>query len=180
MQTDTLFQIIDRQAIALLKSVRYEDDGATDKAKQAREQADRLTVAGDLYVYECVNGMRKPQVQNHLRYHDHGKKDSDMIPKTLMECAGMLAETHARYWGFQGRVQVLRGKLDYIKVVNGPDFLTTKISSMYQSFESLQRECDLCNQRRNELIQIGDEMFRECVQLYGKAEEFRRVYSFKR
>jgi hypothetical protein len=162
MRTDTLFQIIDRQAIALLKAFHYEKDSTLPAASMAREQAAQLAIAGDLYLYECLSGELNPAIQRHLRYHDHGKAEGKWAGKSglssiegdsLMEVAGELALTHARYWELQTMVQHLKGWIDQQE--NNPQ----EKARLESKFVNTQRKIDLLNQKRSELVSAGDELF---------------------
>lgn len=166
--TDTLFQIIDRMSIAQLKAYHFEKAGNTDAAKLAQEQADDLRTAGDIYLYECLRGIRKPMVRPHLRFHDHGKAEGWRSGKdalegmtdqsSLMETAAVLAKTHAVHWSHQTHIQWLKERIR-TEGESGPD------RQRYESdFVATQRQIDLCNQHRNELIQHGDELFAKMLE----------------
>ena len=149
MQTDTLFQLIDRQAIAKLKAFHYRREGRVEEADTAEVQAEELAVAGDAYVYECMTGKRKPQAMKHLRYHDHHKAQKEEAPQpgSIMECSSMIAETHYTYWGLQSVIQEL-------KKGNRSEWTDA-------TFVDLQLQIDKCNMDRNHLIQTGDQLFAE-------------------
>ena len=155
MDTDGFFQIIDRHAVAKLKEFHYRAAGNEDAALLAGEQAADLAVAGEVLLWEYRTGRKVPRVHRHLRFHDHAKVEGRFgphsvelpEPKTVMECAGLLAQTHAAYWQRQTRVQTLKKMIKD----GGPD-----VAHFEKEFVAEQRQIDLCNEVRNRLIQAGD------------------------
>lgn len=168
MDTDSMFQLIDRQAIAVLKDFHFTKAGNEEAAALAREQANDLAVAGDVLVWECLRGKRVPPVQPHLRYHDHSKVEGWRLGKealedpnwtSLMRFAGELALIHARYWEKQSRVQWLKERIR--SEAEGSD-----MKAYYEhEFCATQREIDLCNEYRNRLIAKGDELFARMIDI---------------
>ncbi len=163
MQVDGLFSLIDRQAIAILKSFKFAEAGNKEAAALAKEQADDLMAAGDIYIFECMTGKRKPYAVPSLRFHNHrqaegkwaGKLSEMDEPKTIMECAGQLALVHAQYWSLQTRIQTLKGMIDR-------DKNTIDVGKLHEKFVSVQREIDKKNQERSDLIALGDSLFLQC------------------
>ena len=165
MQTESLFSLIDRMSIANLKVFHYTKAGNLEAAAIAQGQVNDLGVAGDVYVYECVTGKRKPLLRPHLRVHDHrkiegkwaGKKEEMEEPKSIMECAWMLASANAQYWDNQSTLQTLKSMIDK------SDGLPDK-PRLESDFCARQRRQDIFNQRRNDLIDLGDQMFADAVE----------------
>lgn len=159
MTTESMFQLIDRMAIARLKEFHYTEAGNGAAAALAGVQARDLGTAGDVYLWECLTRRRVPQVQRHLRFHDHGKAEGKWPTKTaleeidatsVMEIAGKLALTHAQYWSLQTVIQHLKGWM-------GTEHRGTQgYKDACVRFTEVQREIDLLNQQRNDLIQAGD------------------------
>ena len=160
IQTESLFMLLDRMEIALLKAYHYGQAGNKEAATLAQEQADDLKIAGDLYIYEVATGKRRPFVKAIPRWHDHrtvegkwaGKKAEMEEPQTIMECAGMLALTHARYWQNQTRLNNLKGLIDRSEGLPDKQRLEAE-------FCKAQRLTDIFNQARSDLITLGDTMF---------------------
>lgn len=157
MNTDTVFQIIDRAAIARLKEFHYRSGGREQEADLAADEAANLEIAGDVLLWEIMNGKIQYPVHFHLRYHNHSDvedvEDNDS-PKTVFQISSALSSVHAEYWQLQSKVNSLKSSMN--KGVGIIDELNSE-------FVSLQRKIDLCNQRRNELIQKGDEVLRDFV-----------------
>ena len=157
MDTDSLFQIFDRLAIARLKEFHFSSAGNADAAALAKEHADDLSMAGEVLLWEYATGKKVPRLHHHIRFHDHGKAEGRFgphsaempKPKTVMECAGMLAQVHASYWNKQSRIQTLK------KLIDGAT-VETERAHFENEFCKLQRAIDLDNQIRSVLVQAGD------------------------
>lgn len=168
MDTDGFFQIVDRHAVARLKEFHFRAGGNEDAAVLAGEQADDLAMAGEVLLWEYRTGRKRPRVHHHLRFHDHAKVEGRFgphsagvpEPKTVMECAGLLAQIHASYWQKQTRVQTLK------KLVKdgGPD-----VAHFEREFCAEQRLIDMDNQIRNHLIQAGDVLLADLLAEARKA-----------
>ncbi len=177
MQTETLGQIIDRLIIAQLKYFCYDGDGKKEAADLAGEQVTDLSVALDLYDWECRTGKRVPQIQRHLRYHDHndteawraGKKATGTMPETLAGCVSALALVHCEYWATQSRIQGLK------KCIDGTSDPREKAHFEHELVVSQRRGIDLSNQRRNELIQHLDTIYQKALDKRQGKEEIRRL-----
>ncbi len=164
MNTDSLLQIIDRHAIAVLKVARFTEAGNLEAAAMAQQVADDLAVAGDVYLWECLTGKRKVKAISGLRFHDHrqaegkwpGKKAAGEEPQTIMECAGLLAAGHAEHWSIQTKIQNLKKLID-----GAPDL--PDVVRLQAEFVVCQRRLDVLNQLRSELIQKGDSMLKEAI-----------------
>jgi hypothetical protein len=164
MNTDTIFQLIDRAAIARLKAFHYESEDRVQEAKRAKEEADKLSVSGDILLYEVSKGMCKIPVHFHLRYHNHGEMErTDLLPDgvkaTVFNVAGELALTHAKYWQLQTEVNGIKSEMrpldqSGMRTLDEND----RLAILRSRFVSLQCQIDLCNQKRNELIQLGDHL----------------------
>ena len=162
--TDSLFMLIDRLTIARLKAFYFKEAGNEAAAEMAREQAEELALASELLLREYLSGERRIRVTVPPRFHDHriveGKwayHKADMPePKSIMECAGALAETHARYWSLQTEVQALKRLIDASQGL--PD-----LPAFESRFVVKQRQIDLCNQIRSDLVALGDTMLKEAM-----------------
>ncbi len=169
MDTDSFFQIVDRHCIARLKEYHYGVLKNPEAQALAKEQADDLAMAGEVLLWEYATGKRVPRLSRSLRVHDHAKVEGRFgphsaefpEPKTVMECAGMLAQTHADYWQRQGRVQTLK------KMIR--DGVGTEVAHFESEFVKEQRAIDLCNELRNRLIQAGDLLLVETLKAGGHA-----------
>lgn len=157
-------QIVDRLAIARLKAFHFREAGNQAASEMAQAQAEELALAGELLFREYLRGERRVRVVVPPRYHDHrvleGKwayhKAEMPEPKTIMECTGALAETHARYWSLQTEIQALKRLIDHSQGL--PD-----LPALESRFVTKQRQIDLCNQVRSDLVALGDTMLKEAI-----------------
>ena len=162
--TDSLFQLFDRLAIARLKAFHFKETGNAAAMEMARDQAEELALAGELLLGEYLRGERRVRVVIPPRFHDHrvveGKwayqKAEMPEPKTIMECAGALAETHARYWSLQTEIQALKRLIDTSQGL--PD-----LPALHQKFVTSQRQIDVLNQVRSDLVALGDMKLKEAL-----------------
>lgn len=166
MNTDSLFQIIDRFCVAKLKVARFSQASAEDgdesamAAAMAQRQADDLAFAGDVLFRECVEGKRVPQAHQPLRFHNHREAEGGQeapMPQSVMGCANDLADVHAKYWELQTEINALKFRMRTEE---------DNVGAFNARFVDLQRKIDMCNQRRNDLIGWGDRLFVE--QLRGE------------
>ena len=168
MQTESFGQMVDRLIIASLKKWHYAQDGKVEAAELAQEQAERLCVALEVYDYECRTGARRPSIQRHLRYHDHneveawraGKSATGDMPDTIGSCINRLVETHSDYWRSQSRIQTLK------KLINGaPDGPNSdKPHFEHELVQEQRKHIDLDNQRRNELVEHIDVLYKFVIE----------------
>lgn len=156
MQTETFMQMVDRFIILRLKMHHCEAD---KRMLALTLQAHEIAIAADTYLYECLHRKRLPEVRPSFRHHDHneasGVKKQDS-PPTLMECISQLCDTHSEYWSLQTAIQSFKKRLR--------EEDEEERSVIRERFVSTQELIDLCNQRRNDLIQQGDELLRESIQ----------------
>ena len=157
MQTETFMQMVDRMVIAQLKSFHYTDKGRFEEATASGEHAKHLRIAIDTYFWECCNGVRVPRVHTPLRFHDHSKLENvkSEDPDSLAGCIALLAQTHFEYWELQSGIQQIKKDIDLARK-DGDKPYENQLSV---AFSDLQRDIDVKNSRRNELIQLGDELF---------------------
>ena len=149
---DSWMQLIDRLIVCRLKEFHFSRDISKAKeALNARAQAEELAEAATLYLAECVDGHREPRVHKHLRFHQHmvDKMEAGSLGVVISE----LTACHAQYWETQGRIMSLRKDM-----VDGADF-----DYIYYSLHEEQLVCDQANQRRSELIVMGDQMLRDML-----------------
>jgi len=154
---DTYMQLVDRAQVARLKQHHHTDP--LYKAA-ARDQAEALAETAQTYLMDCLRGRRVPEVQQHLRFHDHHDVEQEDVPRptSVVDAASMLAITHATYWGLQTEIQAVKKQLDARK----------QKSALQARFVDLQRRIDLMNQLRNDLIEAGDNLLVDmCKALRG-------------
>lgn len=178
MNTDSLFQLIDKQAIEILKSFHHMEAGNNDASVLAKEKADMLGQVGDFLLWECISGRRRVPINRHLRFHDHnaiegewaGKKLGFDKPIGIFDCAAKLAFVHCQYWSFQTTIQGIKKEIDHrtststTSSVIDQQHRTERLKELSERFVHIQRQIDVCNQVRNELIQIGDQMIRIMIE----------------
>ena len=140
---DSWMQLVDRLIVCRLKEYHYSKDSRHTEASYAKEQAEELADVATQYMEECLSGDREPRVHRHLRYHNHDA--GEVEASSVMEAVSQLSSCHAEYWEAQGKALVARND-SYDGAVYVAD--------------NWQRVCDSCNQRRNELIQKGDDLLR--------------------
>jgi hypothetical protein len=160
MHTDTPFQLIDRMAIAKLKAYHYGKAGLHEQQIEAEKQAQVLADNGDVLIAGIAHGLFAAPLHKHLRFHDHGaaeNQDLSSASRSIMGVAGELALTHARYWSLQTDIQEIKKQLDRVPGEEGD-----AADILNEAFVEKQRQIDVCNQRRNELVQAGDALLAEC------------------
>lgn len=162
MTTDTIFQLIDRAAIARLKEFHYQNQGKDTEAKLASDEASNLEAYGDQLLVDILSGVKDCPVRNSLRFHNHGDvedKQKEYKITTVFRMASKLAAVHAEYWDLQSDINSIKRLLNDAKN-NGEK---TPENILNSQFVSLQRKIDMCNQMRNEYIEKGDRLLKELV-----------------
>lgn len=157
-RTDTLGQLVDRIIIARLKAFHHRRAGNEFLAELCDDEARVLSRAADELLAARKAGEPVPLVKANTRFHDHSDVEGQRLrrPATIWEAIDKLVMAHATYWVHQTTVNNAKARL--ILAEGKGEHVVDEANNLRRVVVDSQRECDLCNQHRNQLIQWADEL----------------------
>ena len=177
MWTETFGQLIDRIIVSELKMEKFAEAKNETAYELAAEQAQRLSTAIEVCLLEIVQGTRKAEVQQILRFHNHhktegawaGKSVQKPNPQSIGEAISLLVQTHCQYWQKQSRIQGLK---EYMRRDSNEPIL---MAEHQKDFVETQRQLDLLNQDRNVLVEQIDKFLVGIVEKSKEKKDWKKL-----
>ena len=160
-RTDTFGQLTDRIIIARLKAFHHRLSGRESVAFVLDDEAAILTDAADELLASMQAGEPVPQPRRNTRWHDHAQVEGVALqrPATAWQAIDDLVACHSQYWSHQTTANC--AKLRLVGAESCGEQGIDEANSARRIMVDAQRQCDLMNQHRNQLIQWIDELLIE-------------------
>ena len=160
-RTDTFGQLVDRFIIARLKAHHHRLAGHESLAIVVQDEAKMLARAANELLAAAKAGDSAPQAKPNTRFHDHAQIEGKELqkPYTIWDAVDALVGFHATYWTHQGWVN--QAKLSLRQSEHMGEHGIDLANSCRLVIVDSQRQCDLMNQHRSQMIQWLDELFME-------------------